>query len=832
MSRVVGTPLGRFALAGGSVALAVAVRWAIDPWLGDRFPYAIFLIAVAAVAFFGRFLLSLSAIALAAAVGNYLFVPPRYALAFDSPRALVTLILFLTAATILALLADYISKTRERLHITAETQAAHDAEVRAERVRLQDIMDSIPGVVWEAWGEPDSPQQRIGFVSSYVEEMLGFTPDEWTAQPNSWLQRVADDDREPAARAAAETFAAGKPGENEFRWVTKDGRPIWVLARSTIIKDESGRSIGMRGVTFDITDRKEVEQRLALLAEISTTGLVTPSFQELARDIARRTAHVVGDYCIIRMLREGRLEGIAYAHVTSQAEPLVRRLTEHPDVASRSRRYAELIREPRTLVDNDVQETAFDHIDRTGVEAIFDRYRARRGIICPLLSHGELLGTLSLGRSGGPPYSSADVRLVEAIASRTTLALDNAALFESAQRDAEEARIARAEAEDAGRVKDEFLATLSHELRTPLNAILGWAHMLRDPALPQDRRQAAIDTIVRNAQSQEQLISDILDVQRIMAGKIRLSLGNVDLGAIIRTAAETVQPSAAAKNIRLQLLVDLDVPPVWGDPDRLQQIVWNLLSNAIKFAPNRGHVEVRLLKGDTECELVVQDNGPGINAEFLPFVFERFRQADSSTTRTHKGLGLGLAIVRSLVEMHGGSITARNVLESEGTGAIFTIRLPRHAPRIGPPGEDDSATLQHVPTWRDDAPALDGIRVLVVEDDRDARELIGAILERSGADVTLTSSAEEGFEAAAEQRPDVIVSDIEMPAEDGYSFIRRIRALAPDAGGDVPAAALTAYASPADRIKVLGAGFNIHVAKPVQPAELATVVASLAGRRG
>lgn len=831
MSRALHSPLRRFALAGGAVALAAAVRWAIDPWLGDGFPYAIFLVAVIVVAFFGRFRLSLFATAAAALVGNYLFVAPRYALAIPAGRGAVTLILFLTAGIISALLADYVGRTRERLRVTAEDRAAHDAEIRAERARLQDIIDSIPGVVWEAWGAPDSSQQRIDFVSTYVQEMLGYTPEEWTATPNFWLQRVAEDDRERAARAAAEIFAAGKAGEDEFRWMAKDGRLIWVLARSIVIKDESGTPIGMRGVTFDITDRKEVEQRLALLAEISTAGLATPSFQELACDIARRTAHVVGDYCIIRMYRQGRLDGVAYAHVAAEAEPLIRRLTEHPTVASQSARYAAIIREPRTLVDNDVPATAFAHVDRTDLEAVFERFRARRGIICPLMSHGELLGTLSLGRAAGPPYSSADVRLVEAIASQTTIALDNAALFETAQRDAEEARIARAEAEDAGRVKDEFLATLSHELRTPLNAILGWAHMLRDPALAQDRRQAAIDTIVRNAQSQEQLISDILDVQRIMAGKIRLSPRNVDLGAIIRSAAETVQPSATAKHVRLQLLVDLDVPPVWGDPDRLQQIIWNLLSNAIKFAPNRGHVEVRLLKDEADCELIVRDNGPGINAEFIPHMFERFRQADSSTTRTHKGLGLGLAIVRNLVEMHGGTITAENVAPPEGTGAIFTIRLPRQAARPVPVDDGDSPALEQAAAWHNDSPALDGIRVLVVEDDRDARELIGAILESSGAAVTLTASADEGFAAAAAQRPDVIVSDIEMPAEDGYSFIRRIRALAPDAGGAVPAAALTAYASPADRMKVLGAGFNIHVAKPVQPAELAIVVASLAGRR-
>jgi CheY-like chemotaxis protein/two-component sensor histidine kinase len=363
-----------------------------------------------------------------------------------------------------------------------------------------------------------------------------------------------------------------------------------------------------------------------------------------------------------------------------------------------------------------------------------------------------------------------------------------------------------------------------------LNAILGWAHMLQDPRLPPERRQAAVETIVRNAQSQEQLISDILDVQRIMAGKIRLNMRNVDMGNIIRSAAETVQPSADAKQVRLQLLLDLDAPPIFGDPDRLQQVVWNLLSNAIKFAPQGGHVHVRLLKHDTTCELVIEDNGPGINPDFIPFMFERFRQADSSTTRTHKGLGLGLAIVRSLVEMHGGTIIAANKTAPDVTGAVFTIRLPRNVAQTSQTG-DGEGDAGHEPQWLEEAPSLVGVGVLVVEDDGDARDLVEAILQRCGADVTVASSAADGFAEFQKHRPDVLVSDIEMPEEDGYSFIRRIRALPPDEGGGVPAAALTAYASPSDRMKVLGAGFNIHVAKPVQPVELAVVIASLADRR-
>jgi signal transduction histidine kinase/CheY-like chemotaxis protein len=543
---------------------------------------------------------------------------------------------------------------------------------------------------------------------------------------------------------------------------------------------------------------------------------------------------VLGDYCIVRMLQGDTLTSVACAHVVPAAEPLVQLMADRMEIAAFDGDEVSERRTLHTVVDNNVTASPVANGADAEIVQLLDRYRPRRTIVSPMLSHGRLLGTLELGRASGPLYVDADVRLVEAIASRAALALDNARLFEAAQREAEEAREARQEAEEAGRVKDEFLATLSHELRTPLNAILGWAHMLRDPRLPEERRKAAVDTIVRNAQSQEQLISDILDVQRIMAGKIRLNLTSVDLGNIVRSAAETVQPSADAKGVRLQLLLDLDVTPIWGDPDRLQQVVWNLLSNAIKFAPQDGRVQVRLSKTEAHCVLVVEDNGPGIKPEFMPFMFERFRQADSSTTRTHKGLGLGLAIVRSLVEMHGGTIHAGNVSDPDRTGATFTIRLPQQSARQQAPAsqaDDDAQSAERAPLWLGDAPSLEGIRVLVVEDDSDARALLAAILQGCGAQVTVASSAAEGFDLLTAKPPDVLISDIEMPLEDGYTFIRRVRALDAVAGGDTPAAALTAYASASDRIKVLAAGFNMHVAKPVQPAEVAMVVASLAGRR-
>jgi PAS domain S-box-containing protein len=819
--------LQAYAFAVAVVALATAVRFAVDGFIGDRAPFATYFVAIVAVGLTGNLGAAVFATIAGALLSDYLFIPPRGSLGVSEAADVVTVAFFVAAGLLVAVLADRMQRSRRRLEEAARAEQQQSLAVSAERQRLQDILQSIPGVVWEAWGEPDSRLQRINYVSDYVTTMLGYTPDEWTSQPNFWLQLVHPDDRERAARVAAEKFNSGGTGENEFRWMTRDGRTLWVSARSSTILDEHGVPAGMRGVTFDVTQRKETEQRLALLAEISTTGLTTVPFAELTALIARRTSEVVGEYCVVRMLRDGKLEAVAWAHPAADAAPIIGEIASHSNILELSGLYSRIVEDPRTIIENDISEEAFSHVNRTGLEDLFEKYRARRGIFTPLISQGQLLGTLAIGRASGPPFTAADGQFAEAIASRASLALENTALVEIARRDAEEARVARAEAEEAGRVKDEFLATLSHELRTPLNAILGWAHMLRDPLLPPERRQSAVDTIVRNAQSQEQLISDILDVQRIMAGKIRLNLRQVDLGNVVRAAAETVQPTADAKEVRLQLLLDLDAPPIAGDPDRLQQVVWNLLSNAIKFAPPKGSVQVRLLKSGTDCELIVEDNGPGIDPTFIPHMFERFRQADSSTTRTHKGLGLGLAIVRSLVEMHGGTIAAANSSEQGATGAIFTIRLPRQSSQALSP----DMTVGNDLDWAGELPSLEGVGVLIVEDDRDARELLTAILQRCGAVVTVASSAAEALSAFEAGQPDVIVSDIEMPQEDGYSFIRRIRARGAEQGGLVPAAALTAYASPADRMKVLGAGFDIHLAKPVQPAELAMVVASLSGRR-
>jgi PAS domain S-box-containing protein len=388
---------------------------------------------------------------------------------------------------------------------------------------------------------------------------------------------------------------------------------------------------------------------------------------------------------------------------------------------------------------------------------------------------------------------------------------------------------ARKQAEIANRTKDEFLATVSHELRTPLNAILGWTRMLRTGAVEPKALSRVLETIERNARAQTQLVEDILDVSRIIAGKLRVNIQRIDLHAVARAALDAVRPASEAKGVQLVAELQPGSGEFCGDPDRLQQVIWNLLSNAIKFTSKDGTVELRIERAKSDVRISVSDTGVGIPPEALPHVFDRFWQADSSITRTQGGLGLGLAIVRHLVEVHGGTVTAAS--EGEGKGARFVAQMPVRAvaPAPGPePVALDGGAL--VPPRAGSAviadKLLDGLEVLVVEDEPDARELVTAVLSRCGAEVRTASTVEEAIARLRERRPDVFISDIGLPSEDGYALIRRVREIDPD----LPAAALTAYASPEDQRRALASGFHAHVAKPVEPADLVLLVASLCGR--
>ncbi|MDQ4123095.1 MAG: ATP-binding protein [Acidobacteriota bacterium] len=387
--------------------------------------------------------------------------------------------------------------------------------------------------------------------------------------------------------------------------------------------------------------------------------------------------------------------------------------------------------------------------------------------------------------------------------------------------------LAKKHAEAATVAKDEFLSVVSHELRTPLNAMLGWARMVQDERLPAETRRKGLETILRNAQMQAQLIEDILDFSRIISGKLRIDVRKIDLADVIKAAIDVVTPAANAKNIRLEAILDTK-SAVSGDPERLQQVMWNLLTNAIKFTSKGGRVQVRLQRVNSSVEVSVSDTGQGITPDFLPYIFDRFRQQDNTQTRRHGGLGLGMAITRHIVELHGGTIRAES--PGEGLGTTFTICLPIMIVHSEKPSVsnrfDNSISSKKNDLSETDSIRLDGFQILIVDDQPDGRELITFVLTQHGADVATASSVPEAIEKLQILKPDLVISDIEMPGEDGFSLIEKLHAINKQQKRKIPAIALTAQARPSERLKVLSAGYQIHLAKPVEPAELLTVVAN------
>jgi PAS domain S-box-containing protein len=453
------------------------------------------------------------------------------------------------------------------------------------------------------------------------------------------------------------------------------------------------------------------------------------------------------------------------------------------------------------------------HFAWHGFEKSASKHPPMRGwLAVPLRGRdGRNLGLIQLSDKYEGEFTEDDEAIIVQLAQMASVAVENAQLYSAAQ--------------EANRMKDEFLAIVSHELRSPLNAMLGWAQLLRNRKFNEATKVRALETIERNAKSQLQLIEDLLDVSRIIRGQLRLTVRPVELIPVISAALDTVRAAAEAKAIQLEIELDPLAGLVSGDPDRLQQVVWNLLSNAVKFTPRGGRVQIRLSRVDSCVEIAVSDTGIGISADFLPYVFERFRQADSTSTRSYSGLGLGLAIVRHLVELQGGTVHATS--EGEGQGATFTVKLPLMA--VSLQSSSAAAPKAEGGTLLENSLMLKGLRVLVVDDEADARELLTTVLEEYGASVTKVASVGEALEALERLSLDVLVSDIGMPGEDGYELICKVRTLSVR-GGQIPAVALTAYARDEERTRSLAAGFQVHMSKPVEPAQLATVIANLAGR--
>jgi PAS domain S-box-containing protein len=597
------------------------------------------------------------------------------------------------------------------------------------------------------------------------------------------------DDRDDVLRNVSAALAP--EGSDEFeveqRIIRTNGETRWIRVRGRAFfegANESKRAVRCLGTYIDITERKQVEQeREQLLEQLETER------SRLAYLFAKAPAFVA--------VVSGP------EHTFEMTNPAYLQLIGHRNVVGKP------VRQALPEVEGQGFFEILDDVFRTGEPFI--------GKELPIEIQRE-------------PNSAPEERFVDFVYQPIFEADKSVSGIFAHGVDITEQVEARRQAEFANRLKDEFLATLSHELRTPLNAILGWSQMLQTHRLGESETKKALMTIERNARAQNQLIDDLLDVSRIITGKLRLDVRAVDLSSVITAAADAARPAAEAKNIRLQTLLDPQAGAISGDPDRLQQVVWNLLSNAVKFTPRDGRVQVRLERVDSHVEIIISDTGKGIEAEFLPHVFDRFRQSDGSMTRRHGGLGLGLAIVRELVELHGGSVSASSAGEEQGS--TFTVSVPllpvRTEPAGGVPRVHPAAEEIGVP--QECPPELSGLRVLLVEDEADSRELLNLVLGACGAQITTASSAAESFETIKRERFDVVISDIGMPEEDGFSLIGKIRELSNEEGGDVPAIALTAYARAEDRVQALRAGFQMHVAKPVEPGELLAVVANLAER--
>ncbi len=563
-------------------------------------------------------------------------------------------------------------------------------------------------------------------------------------------------------------------------------------------------------------------QQATFLAEATRALSASLDYEFTLKSVARSAVPSIADWCAVDIVGDrGILQRLAVAHVDPQKVELARVLEErYPSDPNAPGGVYEVIRTGNAAFASHIPPALIEAAARDETHLRMLQELHLTSYMCvPLVTQGKAFGAITfVTAESGREYSEGDLRVARELAGRASLAVENARAY--------------ARANEASRLKDEFLATLSHELRTPLNAVLGYARLLRLQTLPPDKTQGALDTVERNATALKQIIEDVLDVSRIVVGRLRLNVEAVDLPAILQEAAGTVMPAADAKGVRVETVIEPLTTPISGDPDRLLQIVWNLLSNAIKFTPRGGKVQMRLSRVDSHVEVTVSDTGQGIPAEFLPFVFERFRQGDASVSREHGGLGLGLAIAKQLTELHGGTITASS--GGLDQGATFTLKLPLmilHRSIAQPTPAEHPHSDRELPTL-ENVPRLDGVHVLAVDDEPDSLNLLRTVLEGAGAIVATAASGPEALDAIRTRAPDVIVADIGMPGMDGLQLIRAVRQLN-EPLRSTPAAALTAYARSHDRITSLASGFQMHLVKPIDPLELIVAIAALApGRIG
>ena len=706
--------------------------------------------------------------------------------------------------------------TVEVIIVIAHDGTERDRSDRASR-RLAAIVESSDDAIIS--------KDLNGIVTSWnaaAERMFGYTAAEMTGKS---IRTVIPDDRQGEED---EVLAKLRRGDRVDHFETirrrKDGSLVQISLTVSPIRDATGRVVGASKTARDITALRDAQAERVRLAE--ENALVTETLNEIGTVVAAgldRDAIVQAVIDAATDLTSAQYGAFFYNATDDRNETYtlcaVSGAPREAFSQAPALRTENVFGAPFSGIGavrrDDITADARDGYAIAFQGPAFAAAPMRSYLVVPVrIRSGDIFGGLFFGHPDVGRFSERNERLAIGIASWASVALENARLYVNAQ--------------EASRLKDEFLALLSHELRTPLNAILGYARMLRSGLVAADKRQRAIETVERNATSLTQIVADVLDVSRIIQGKMRLNVQVVELPDVLRHSIDAVRPAADAKGIRIETVVDPRATPISGDPDRLQQVFWNLLANAVKFTNKGGRVQVRLERANSHVEVVCSDTGMGIPPEFLPHIFERFRQAEGGISRERSGLGLGLAIARQLVEMHGGTIHASS--GGIGTGATFRIKLPL---MIVHPADDAGARV-HPHSVAAGAevriPNLRGVHVVAVDDDRDALSLVREILEVAGATVTTVHSAAEALAKLADAVPDVLVTDLGMPAMDGFEFIARVRRHPNLKLRELPAAALTAYARSEDRVKAMRAGFQMHLAKPIDPQELMTTIAVLAKR--
>ncbi|MGE3276604.1 MAG: ATP-binding protein [Vicinamibacterales bacterium] len=735
----------------------------------------------------------------------------------DDPSEWVPMMLYLVVGFGVSLLADNLARVRNDVQAqSAQLEGARREMERLSRdaARRAKDFETLFEVAPIGIGVSQDPDGRQVVLNPALARLLGLG-DIRTLDASAGVYRpfqvqkqgvsmpVADLPLQRAARLGVEIR------EPQIDVLLDDGRRVSLDEFAAPLFDEQGHVRGAIGVFLDITERQRADQEQRFLIAASTVLASSLDSSAALAGLVRLAVPELADWCTLDVVgRDGSVERTAWAHADPEMERHLERLVrERFPVRSEQglRTSIAAVADARAVL---FERVTVEQIREMAWDADHAEQLLHLGwtssIVVPLVQQGRVVAALAWVRGPGrPQYDARDLSLAQELARRAATAVENARLYREAQ--------------EANRLKDEFLATLSHEMRTPLNALLGWIQLLKSDQLAPARRTRALEAIDRSARLQAQLTADLLDVSRAITGKLRLDPQDVVVGALIEGAIESLRPAADLKHLSLRLEIPAGIPPLVLDPERLQQIVWNVLSNAIKFTPTGGAIVVGLALEDEELVFTVRDTGVGIRQEFLPFVFDRFRQADGGTTREHGGLGLGLAIVRHLVELHGGTVSASS--DGPGLGATFTVRLPA-VPATSHP--------EPLVATRDDRTRLDGLTVLFVDDDPESRDLVSELLEEHGVLVTAVAGVPDAWEVFVTDHPHVVVTDLAMPQEDGYSLLARIRALGIDEGGGTPVVALTAHARPEDRAAALAAGFQAYLTKPLDASAL---IATLAGLR-